>query len=131
MSKPSVDTSKIESTITNELKDILISMHQLRDNYFNQGYKLDSLINRHTKVFKESLRKIGVIDDNISLKSLRHTFAVKRYLITRDIYQVKSELGHTKVSTTEIYANFKFERLGDDFPSIINKFIQLLVFNTI
>ena len=50
---------------------------------------------------------------------LRHTFAVRRYLMTRDIYQVMKEMGHTKVTTTQIYADFQISRLEFDFPSIL------------
>ena len=38
--------------------------------------------------------------------------------MTRDIYQVMKELGHTKVTTTQIYADFQMSRLEYDFPSI-------------
>ena len=50
---------------------------------------------------------------------LRHTFAVRRYLQTRDIYQVKQEMGHSSVTTTEIYAKFSLRRLEMDFPSLV------------
>ena len=50
---------------------------------------------------------------------LRKTFAVRRYLITQDIYQVMRELGHTKVTTTQIYADFEDTvDIAKEFPSI-------------
>ena len=49
---------------------------------------------------------------------LRHTFAVRRYLKTRDIYLVKQEMGHSSVTTTEIYAKFSLRRLEMDFLSL-------------
>ena len=49
-----------------------------------------------------------------------HTFAVRRYLQTRDIYRVKQELGHQSVTTTEIYAKFSLRRLEVDFPTLVN-----------
>ena len=39
---------------------------------------------------------------------------------TRDIYQVKQEMGHSSVTTTEIYAKFNLRRLEMDFPSLVN-----------
>ncbi len=52
---------------------------------------------------------------------LRHTFAVRRYFMTRDIYQVMRELGHTKVTTTQIYADFEDTvDIEKEFPSIVN-----------
>ena len=52
---------------------------------------------------------------------LRHTFAVRRYFMTRDIYQVMRELGHTKVTTTQMYADFEDTvDIEKEFPSIVN-----------
>ena len=47
---------------------------------------------------------------------MRDTFAVMRYLETRDIYQVSKELGHSSVKVTEKYAKFQLRRLEQDFP---------------
>ena len=40
--------------------------------------------------------------------------------MTRDIYQVMRELGHTKVTTTQMYADFEDTvDIAKEFPSII------------
>jgi len=39
-------------------------------------------------------------------------------LLTGNIYSVKKDLGHSSVTTTEIYADFKTSRLLGDFPSL-------------
>ena len=70
---------------------------------------------KYSKDFKRICRLIEL--DN-KFHDLRHTFAIRRYLMTRDIYQVMKELGHTKVTTTQIYADFQMSRLEYDFPSI-------------
>ena len=36
-----------------------------------------------------------------------------------DTYQVKQEMGHSSVTTTEIYAKFSLRRLEMDFPSLV------------
>jgi len=69
-------------------------------------------------MFKKALIDIGA-DSSKHLHSIRHTFAVRRYLHTRDIYQVKQEMGHSSVTTTEIYAKFNLRRLEMDFPSLV------------
>ena len=51
---------------------------------------------------------------------LGYTFAVRRYLQIRDIYLIKQEMGHSSVTTTEIYAKFNLRRLEMDFPSLVN-----------
>lgn len=52
--------------------------------------------------------------------SLRHTFAVRTYLSTRDLYYTARMLGHKDVSTTLIYAKFSLKRLAEDFPDLVS-----------
>ena len=66
------------------------------------------------------MREVDGQDTKYHLHCLRHTFAVRRYLQTRDIYLVKNELGHESVTTTEKYAKFSLRRLENDFPSLVN-----------
>ena len=66
------------------------------------------------------MREVDGQDTKYHLHCLRHTFAVRRYLQTRDIYLVKNELGHESVTTTEKYAKFSLRRLEADFPSLVN-----------
>ena len=66
------------------------------------------------------MREVDGQDTKYHLHCLRHTFAVRRYLQTRDIYLVKQELGHESVTTTERYAKFSLRRLEADFPSLVN-----------
>ena len=88
---------------------------------FLESYKgtLDSWIGNLSKTFLKAMREIDGQDTKYHLHCLRHTFAVRRYLQTRDIYLVKQELGHSSVVTTEIYAKFSLRRLENDFPSLV------------
>ena len=90
--------------------------------YFNEsyGYKLDSWIGNLSKTFLKAMREVDGQNTKYHLHCLRHTFAVRRYLQTRDIYLVKNELGHESVTTTEKYAKFSLRRLESDFPSLVN-----------
>jgi site-specific recombinase XerD len=90
--------------------------------YFNEsyGYKLDSWIGNLSKTFLKAMREVDGQNTKYHLHCLRHTFAVRRYLQTRDIYLVKNELGHESVTTTEKYAKFSLRRLENDFPSLVN-----------
>ena len=89
---------------------------------FLESYKgtLDSWIGNLSKTFLKAMREVDGQDTKYHLHCLRHTFAVRRYLQTRDIYLVKQELGHASVVTTEIYAKFSLRRLEADFPSLVN-----------
>lgn len=73
-------------------------------------------IQSYSKKFKYACDALGI---NKYLHCLRDTYAVRRYLQTRDIYLVAKELGHSTVKTTEKYANFNLRRLEQDFPSIV------------
>lgn len=89
---------------------------------FLESYKgtLDSWVGNLSKTFLKAMREVDGQDTKYHLHCLRHTFAVRRYLQTRDIYLVKQELGHSSVVTTEIYAKFSLRRLEADFPSLVN-----------
>ena len=51
--------------------------------------------------------------DGKTLHSFRHSFAVKMWAETGDIYKTKELLGHTNVATTERYARFPPEFLKE------------------
>ena len=73
----------------------------------------------YSRKFKKAARAIG--RGELHLHNLRDTYAVMRYLETRDIYQVCKDLCHSSVTITEKYANFfTFDELEDDFPALTN-----------
>ena len=82
----------------------------------NPNTDLDNHTNRITKLFKKVVRDIGRPD--LKFHNLRDTFALMRYLETRDIYQVSKELGHSSVKMTEKYTTHKRRMLKSDFPSL-------------
>jgi len=88
---------------------------------YEKKYKgtIESWTQNLSKTFLKAMREIDGDVTKYHLHCLRHTFAVRRYLQTRDIYQVKQEMGHASVTTTEIYAKFSLRRLEKDFPSIV------------
>ena len=89
-------------------------------NYVENNYKdtLNSWKGHLSKVFLRAVREIDGDKTKFHFHCLRHTFAVRRYLQTRDIYLVKQEMGHSSVTTTEVYAKFSLRRLEMDFPSL-------------
>jgi len=72
-----------------------------------------------SKRFKSICKSLGL--GHHRFHDLRHTFGVRRYLETRDIYQVMKEMGHAKVSMTEKYADFEISELRHDFPTLLNE----------
>lgn len=56
--------------------------------------------------FTKAVRNAGFRPNGRSLHSLRHTFALREYYRTKDIYIVKGLLGHSSVVVTEITMRF-------------------------
>ena len=106
-----------------ELSLSITNLQRLTDmkDYVENKYKgtLNSWKGHLSKVFLRAVREIDGDKTKFHFHCLRHTFAVRRYLQTRDIYLVKQEMGHSSVTTTEIYAKFSLRRLEMDFPSLV------------
>lgn len=117
-----VDSSKTniqrEVYIPNDLIVILEEMQKRLEVHLSNNHisKID-FINRYSRIFKQCCKMVGI--NNKHFHHIRHTYAVRRYLEVRDIYQVAKELGHSSVTTTEIYAKFNLSRLEQDFPSLV------------
>lgn len=117
-----VDSSKTniqrEIYLSDDLILILDEMQKRMEYHLENNYtsKTD-FIKRYSRVFKNCCKIVGVTGKHFH--HIRHTYAVRRYLEVRDIYQVAKELGHSSVTTTEIYAKFNLSRLKQDFPSLM------------
>ena len=74
--------------------------------------------NTISKRFKSICKSIGLGHHRIH--DLRHTFGFRRYLMTRNIYQVMKEMGHAKVRMTEKYSDFEVTELRHDLPTLLN-----------
>lgn len=74
-----------------------------------------------SKVFKKCLVSVGAHKDK-RFHSLRHTFAVKSLIKGMAIYDLKLILGHSSVTTTEVYANMNLKRVAQDFPSLSKRY---------
>jgi len=119
-----VDTDKSKTKCVRQIRInpkqmvILNEMKRRHDKHVLNGMKSYTHIDQYNKMLTKTLKSINK-DDTHTLHCLRHTFAVRRYLETRDIYLVKTELGHTSVVTTEKYANIDLRKLEEDFPSLV------------
>ncbi len=75
--------------------------------------------NTISKKFLDILRELNLYKtksgDTRHFHNLRHTFAVRTYYQCKDIYKVKTLLGHSSVTTTEIYATFNIDKIAGDF----------------
>ena len=102
-----------EVRLTDDLGAIWREMKSRFDNRKTKNER--DFINRYSKEFKRACRNVGI---DHRFHDLRHTFGIKRWLESGDIYLVKQEMGHASVTTTEKYTKFSLRRLAHDFPSL-------------
>ena len=114
--------TRMERSILLSPEDVPV-VYELQERYnaWRNKVKVDIVKYFADKYSKEFKRVCRLIELDNKFHDLRHTFAVRRYLMTRDIYQVMKEMGHKKVTTTQIYAEFEFNDLGTDFPTLMNR----------
>ena len=74
---------------------------------------------RISKVLLKVVRTLGFKGKNLTLKSFRHTYGIRRVTQTGDIFQVAREMGHKNVTTTQEYLRFQADEIKDHFPSLI------------
>ncbi len=65
-----------------------------------------------TKRFKRASKQVG-IDKAIHFHSLRHSFASNLVQKGVSLYSVKELLGHSTISTTEIYSHLNLDTLRE------------------
>jgi len=128
-----VDSSKSKGKnvrdihLTEELKIILKEMQSFRDSYIEMGSKRpnEGAYERISKMLQKAVRDLGFTGKELTIKSFRHTYGIRRVTVTGDIFQVAREMGHKNVTTTQHYLRFPEQRRLDDFPSlkkhIVNK----------
>ena len=98
--------------------NVVRAIQKARDEHIAKGSKLVTFKSKITKKFTDACKEIGIYESKkTTLHCLRHTFAVMKYLETRDIYEVCKRLNHDSIKTTQIYSKFSWKRLEQDFPN--------------
>jgi len=111
-----------EVELTPKTASILYEMRKYHsDNVGTKGHGSKSkssqgIIDSYSKAFKTSVTKLGFGEHK--MHNLRDTYATRRWAETGDIHLVSKEIGHTSVTMTQKYANFKLGRLAGDFQSL-------------
>jgi|SaaInlStandDraft_4_1057021.scaffolds.fasta_scaffold18199_1 site-specific recombinase XerD len=111
--------------LSDQSKSILLEMHKFRDDYKFSGSvdPNETAYHRLATIMRKVVKGLDIKGKNISLKSFRHTYGIKRVTVSGNIHQVAREMGHSKITTTEIYLQYPEQRRIDDFPSL-RKYIE-------
>jgi len=73
-------------------------------------------LSRYTKTFKRIARACGI--ENVHFHHLRHTAATKMIESGIEINFVKEMLGHSSVTTTEIYTAVVQKKLAEEMKKL-------------
>ena len=103
--------------LTPELVSIVEEMQQRMKAKCKYRTSKENHIKRHSRLFQSVCKLAGI--KGRKFHSLRHTAAIRLWIITGDIYKVSRQLGHSSVITTEIYTKFDPKRLKQDFPTLV------------
>ncbi len=88
-----------------------------------RGKLLPVYSNQKTNKYLKEVAKIAKIREDISFHTARHTFATTVTLSNGiSIETVSKLLGHTKLSTTQIYARVLDTKIADEMASLQTKF---------
>ncbi|MGS2763177.1 site-specific integrase [Sinomicrobium sp. M5D2P9] len=87
------------------------------------GYLLPVSSNQKTNKYLKEIAGLCNIHKNITFHVARHTFATTVLLSNGvPIETVSKLLGHTKLTTTQIYARVVERKISEDFYKLLNKF---------
>ena len=114
----------LEVNLDSTLHKIWLEMIDVKQQWEDQGRLFDSLTGKLTKTFKSAIRECG-INDSQHLHNTRHTFAVREWLRTNNIYMVKKQLGHSSIAVTEGYEEHKRSRIAADHPSLMKQVAEV------
>jgi len=120
---PNTSKGKVGRNI--QLDRSMQSIFNELNEWMSSGYgsRLKTPDDHISKMFKKALRCIGA-DESKHFHSLRHTFAVRRLIQGTSIYELKLLMGHSSVTTTEVYSNMNLKRVSQDFPTIVSRYVN-------
>jgi site-specific recombinase XerD len=83
----------------------------------------------YSRMFWKACKDAGVVGKKFH--SLRHSFAIRTIIRTGgDIYITAKLMGHSNITTTQIYTTAFLSRLQADFPSLVKESSSLIPFKS-
>ena len=112
-----VPLSEYVITSLNNYLEVRSEINKKRSNYVFLNARGERMSRQgFAKILKEVLIKQG-INKNVSLHTLRHSFATHLIEYGADLRVVQELLGHSDISTTRIYTHISNKRVEDDYKN--------------
>jgi len=103
------------------LLDSALKIIKRYEPFRNGNYLFDFLSNQHANRKLKQIAKACAIDKPLTFHMSRHTFSTLALVKGMPIESVSKILGHTKITTTQIYAKITTEKLEHDISAFGEK----------
>lgn len=103
------------------LTDIPLSIIERYRNKQKNGKVLPTMCNQKMNSYLKEIADVCGIDKNLTYHMSRHTFATLFLTLGVPIESVSKMLGHTKISTTQIYARITDNKISNDMGGVEGK----------
>jgi Site-specific recombinase XerD len=112
---------KTGTDITVPLMDIPLSIIERFRDKQKHGKVLPSMCNQKMNSYLKEIADLCGIEKNLTFHMARHTFATLFLTLGVPIESVSKMLGHTKISTTQIYARITDNKISNDMGVVEGK----------
>lgn len=112
---------KTGTDITVPLMDIPLAIIERYRNKQKNGKVLPTMCNQKMNSYLKEIADVCGIEKNLTFHVARHTFATLFLTLGVSIESVSKMLGHTKISTTQIYARITDNKISNDMNGVEGK----------
>ena len=119
-----VETHRVKTGIASKVKllDIPLSIIKKYELKRDGNYLLPVMSNAKYNLYLKEIASICEIEKNVTSHLARHTFATTvTYANGVSIESISKMLGHTKISTTQIYARIVDKTISDEMDKLADK----------
>ena len=127
------EDAKAGGGVENVYREIMLSnedglfLKNFQNKIYDKDYKFISIAKpiKLSEKFKKIKDYTLGKEYKLNFHKIRHTFGVREYIKTKDIYEVSKKMGHSDIKVTiDFYTKHNQSKLQTDFPSLKKHFKQ-------